>query len=98
MMEFEWDPEKEITNFRKHRVSFGEASTVFYDSLSITIYDPEHSIEEDRYLIIGASATGRLLIVAHTDRGSRVRIINARELTRRERKAYENEIQERGSG
>jgi uncharacterized protein len=96
MIEFEWDPAKATANLRKHHVSFVEASGVFFDPLSITIYNPEHSREEDRYLTIGASASGRVLMVAHTDRGSRVRIINARELTRRERRDYEDEIQERG--
>lgn len=95
-MEFEWDPAKATANLRKHRVSFIEASRVFYDPLSITIYDPEHSHQEDRYLTIGSSSPGRVMIVAHTDRGNHIRIINARELTRRERKDYEDEIKKRG--
>ena len=95
MVKFEWNPAKATTNLRKHRVSFVEASSVFYDPLGITIFDPEHSREEDRYITIGASAAGRVLMVAHTDREDRIRIINARELTRRERKDYEAEIQER---
>jgi uncharacterized protein len=95
MVEFEWDPAKAVANVRKHRVSFDEAAGVFYDPLGITIFAPEHSHEEDRFITIGASAVGRILMVAHTDRGDRIRIINARELTRRERKEYEDEIQER---
>jgi uncharacterized protein len=94
-MEFEWDPAKAAANLRKHRVSFVEASSVFLDLLGITIFDPEHSHEEDRYITVGVSAAGRVLMVAHTDRGDRIRIINARELTRRERRDYENEIKRR---
>ncbi|WP_446008308.1 BrnT family toxin [Candidatus Electrothrix sp.] len=94
-MEFEWDPHKAETNVRKHQVSFPEAATVFRDSLGITVYDPDHSDQEDRFISIGMSKSGRLLMVAHTDRGSRVRIISARELNRSERKAYENEIKRR---
>jgi uncharacterized DUF497 family protein len=69
MIEFEWDPSKSRTNRRKHRVAFREAATVLRDSLAITIFDPDHSQEEDRYITIGASARGRTLMVAHTDRG-----------------------------
>lgn len=95
MVEFEWDPAKATTNLRKHRVSFVEACGVFYDPLGITIFDPEHSHQEDRYITIGASSSGRILMVAHADRGDRIRIIKVRELTRRERKDYEAEIQKR---
>ena len=95
MIEFEWDSDKAETNIRKHRVAFREAATVFNDGLSITIYDPDHSDQEDRYITIGTSGAGRLLIVSHTDRGDRTRIISARELTPKERKAYEKEIQRR---
>jgi len=91
----EWDPVKARMNLRQHRVSFLEAVTVFSDPLGITIFDPEHSHEEDRYITIGASASGRILMVAHTDRAERIRIINARKLTRSERRAYEDEIQKR---
>ncbi|CBE68553.1 conserved protein of unknown function [Candidatus Methylomirabilis oxygeniifera] len=69
MIEFEWDPSKARTNLRRHHVAFREAATVFRDSLAITIFDPHHSQEEDRYITIGASAGGRILMVAHTDRG-----------------------------
>ena len=82
-------------NLQKHGVAFKEAATVFKDALSITTYDPDHSEEEERLIIFGSSASGRHLMVAHTDRGDRIRIISARVLTRRERKAYEEEIQRR---
>lgn len=95
MIDFEWDPTKATGNLRKHGVAFREAATVFRDPLSITMYDPDHSEEEDRYITVGTSMAGRFLIVAHTDRGTRTRIINARELTRAEREAYESEIQRR---
>jgi uncharacterized DUF497 family protein len=95
MVEFEWDSSKATSNFRKHRVSFVEAGTIFYDPLGITIFDPQHSDQEDRYITIGVSTAGRVLMVAHTDRDERIRIITARELTRRERKDYEDEIQKR---
>lgn len=95
MIDFEWDVIKAKTNLRKHRVAFSEAATVLRDGLSITIYDPDHSAEEDRYITIGTSINGHLLMVAHTDRTDRTRIISARELTRKEREAYENEIQRR---
>ena len=95
MIEFEWDPLKARANLGKHRVTFQEAATVLRDPLAITIFDPDHSEEEDRYITIGASARGRLLMVAHTDRGVRTRVISARELTRAEREAYEREVQRR---
>jgi len=95
MIEFEWDPEKAKGNRLKHRVSFGEAATVLRDPLGITAFDPDHSQSEDRYLTIGVSDRGRALIVAHTDRGDRIRIISARELTRAEREQYEEEIRKR---
>jgi hypothetical protein len=91
MMEFEWDQLKAGTNQDKHGVSFDEAATVLGDFLADTFYDPDHSDEEDRYITIGMSGRGRLLMVAHTDRGSGlVRIISARTLTKTERKEYEN--------
>ncbi len=95
MIEFEWDSNKARTNLRKHRVSFKEAATVFRDPISITVSDPDHSVEEERFIAIGLSTAGRLLIVGHTERGARIRIINARELTRAEREAYEEEVQRR---
>jgi uncharacterized DUF497 family protein len=90
-MNFEWNPRKAESNLRKHRVSFVEAATVFGDDLAITVPDPDHSIDEERYITIGWSNRRRLLMVAHADRGNRIRIISARELTRREQKAYEEE-------
>ena len=93
-MEFEWDPRKADQNLRKHKVSFAEAATVFGDRLAVTDYDPDHSLGEDRYITIGWSYRRRLLMVAHTDRGDRTRIISARELTRAERETYEQEAQD----
>lgn len=88
-MDFEWDKEKARTNHRKHGVSFFEAREVFGDELSRTVPDPDHSLEEDRYLIFGQSVSGRHLVVAHAERIGRIRIISAREMTPHERKAYE---------
>ena len=88
-MRFEWDEKKAAANLAKHGVSFGEAATVFGDLLSDTFDDPDHSVEERRFLIIGASDRGRILIVAHTDDGEAVRIISAREPTTGEIKSYE---------
>ena len=88
-MDFEWDPGKAETNLRKHDVAFVEASTVFGDDLAITVPDPDHSDAEDRYITIGWSTFRRLLMVSHTDRDGKIRIISARELTRTERKDYE---------
>ncbi len=88
-MRFEWDENKAARNFVKHGVSFEEAATVFGDPLSDTFDDPDHSAEERRFVIIGVSGKGRVLIVAHTDKGEVVRLISAREPTRREREFYE---------
>ena len=88
-MEFEWDPQKAEINLRKHDVSFTEAGSVFGDDFAITVPDPDHSIDEERYITVGRSNRGRLLMVAHTDRNDKTRIISARELTSRERKTYE---------
>ncbi len=90
-MEFEWDPQKAARNLAKHGVSFAEAATVFGDPLSVTVSDPDHSEEEDRFIIVGQSYRGRLLIVSFGERGDAVRIISARELTRAERRAYEEQ-------
>ncbi len=65
-MEFEWDPNKAVKNIKKHGVSFNEAATVFGDPLSTTFPDPDHSIQESRFIIIGLSRSGRALVVAHT--------------------------------
>lgn len=91
-MNFEWDPQKAEINVNKHGVSFQEAATVFSDELSITISDPDHSQEEDRFITIGWSHQNHLLMVAHTDRGENIRIISSRKLTKSERKEYEEEI------
>lgn len=88
-MEFEWNPDKATGNLEKHGVSFQETVTVFNDPLSVTFPDPNHSIGESRYIIIGISRFGQLLIVAHTDRLERVRIISARKATRQEQRFYE---------
>jgi uncharacterized protein len=88
-MRFEWDPQKAKQNFKKHGVSFDEAVTTFYDPLSATFDDPDHSVEELRYITIGFSTKKRLLLVAHTDRGENTRIISARSAISRERKRHE---------
>ena len=90
-MEFEWDEDKAEQNLAKHKVAFNEAATVFADTLSRTFRDPDHSIGEDRYIIIGTSTRNRVLIVSFTDRDERIRIISARKATLHERKAYEEE-------
>ncbi len=90
-LRFTWDPAKAAANLRKHRVSFIEASTAFADALSITIADPDHSVSEERFVLVGRSDRDRLLIVAHVERSDLIRIINARLATRRERKTYEEE-------
>jgi uncharacterized DUF497 family protein len=88
-LEFEWDKDKAKRNIKKHGVSFDEAMTVFADPLSLTIHDPEHSDQEDRYVILGESNRRRLLVVVFTDRDERIRIITASVATRQERKNYE---------
>jgi uncharacterized protein len=90
-MQFEWDPSKAAGNWRKHGVSFDEASSVFGDRLAISIQDPDHSVDEDRYLTTGLSGEQRLLVVSHVYRGGSIRIITAREASRQERKQYESE-------
>ncbi len=88
-MVFEWDKNKAARNLSKHGVSFEEAETVFDDPLLIDFYDPDHSEDEARYLIVGVSNRRRLLIVSYTERGDSIRLISAREVTRSEREAYE---------
>ena len=88
-MEFEWNDQKEVKNEKKHSVSFHEAATVFGDPLAITFDDPDHSINEHRLITFGVSRFNRYLIVSHTERGGKVRIISAREMTKHERKIYE---------
>ena len=91
MQIFEWAENKEKVNLSKHKVSFAEAETVFYDQLAVTISDPDHSIEENRFIDIGTSDKNRILIVSYTERGESIRIISARKATRSERKKYEKE-------
>ena len=88
-MILEWDPEKAASNYTKHGVDFHEAGTVLDDPLSTTFPDPDHSLDEQRYLTIGSSLSGRILVVAHTDRGEAVRLISARQATPSERRFYE---------
>ena len=88
-MEFEWDEQKAARNLTKHGVTFHEAATVFGDPLAMTFYDPDHSQDEDRFLTFGHSDSGLLLVVSHTDREERTRLISARRATRRERKLYD---------
>ena len=88
-MKFEWDKSKAEKNLRKHGVSFDEATTVFGDPLTFTYSDPEHSVEEYRFLTFGHSSRGRLIVVSHTDRDDRIRPISAREMTRKEKHDYE---------
>jgi uncharacterized DUF497 family protein len=89
-MEFEWDDSKAEANLRKHGVSFDEAASVLGDPLAITFFDPAHSDDKDRFLTIGMSKEGRVVILSHTDRDDRIRIISAREATRGERRGYED--------
>ena len=86
---FEWDAEKAEANRGKHRVSFDEASTVFSDPFALFMPDPDHSVEEQRYLLLGLSNRRRLLVVAHAERPPRTRLISARPATRKERRLYE---------
>lgn len=88
MAPFEWDPEKAEANFAKHRVTFAEAATAFADARHRLLPDPDHSRDEERWLLLGLSAQGRLLVVAHTERGDRIRLISARPATASERRAY----------
>jgi hypothetical protein len=88
-MEFEWDENRAIANLAKHGVSFEEAKTVFDDPFYVDFYDPDHSVDEHRYIIVGHSQRKRLLMVAYTERGDATRLISARETTWGEREAYE---------
>jgi uncharacterized protein len=88
-MQFEWDPEKARINLHKHETSFDEAATVFLDDFALTGEDPDHSLDEDRFVTFGVSSAGRLLVVSHVDRDNRIRIISARPATRPERRLYE---------
>ncbi len=88
-MRFEWDRDKARRNLRKHGVSFDEAVTVFYEPLSATFGDPDHSVGKQRFITIGYSSRGRLLVVSHTERRNATRIISARRATVRERRRHE---------
>ena len=92
-LRFVWDPQKAVANERRHGVAFQEATTVFDDPLSVTIPDPDHSDDEQRFLLLGLSTRGRLLVVAHVERGDSIRLISARRADRRERRTYEEESQ-----
>jgi uncharacterized DUF497 family protein len=88
---FEWDGRKAEANLRKHGVSFEEAQTVFTDPLSITLADPDHSEDEERFIDIGMSDNRRVLVVVYTERVQRIRLISAHKATPAERKQYEKE-------
>jgi uncharacterized protein len=88
-MDFEWDPEKAKLNESKRGVSFFEACEIFDDDHSSAVRDPDHSVDEERYLIFGLWKAGSYLVVSYTERGDRIRLISARQMTPREREAYE---------
>ena len=88
-LRFEWDAEKAVVNLRKHGVSFEEATSVFADPFSLTISDPDHSADETRFLDLGLSHQGQLLVVSYTERADQIRIISARLASRVERNTYE---------
>jgi len=88
---FEWHKEKAIENIKKHQVSFDEAKTIFNDPHSITLFDSQHSIDENRYIDIGYSSKGRLLVVVYTELDSNIRIISSRKATQSEQRAYEQD-------
>ena len=87
--EFEWDDAKAVSNLKKHDVSFEEGATIFNDAMIATISDPDHSKDEERFISIGVSVQGRLLVVVHTEREERIRLISCRKATSGERKLYE---------
>jgi len=90
-MEFVWDPQKAEDNIAKHGISFSEAATAFGDPLAITYLDTDHSQDEDRYLTFGTTVNGSYVVVVHTDRSEKTRLISARRMTRRERTQYEQQ-------
>ena len=90
-MVYEWDSSKAAANLKKHRVAFTEAATVFLDPLALTYQDPDHSEGEQRYITLGESTRGRVILVAHLDRGDRIRIISARRAIRKEAHEYGEE-------
>ena len=96
MLRFEWDPNKAKQNLEIHDVSFGEASAAFRDTLSLAIYDPLHSEEEERFVLIGNFHKNRLLVVIHTERGDNIRLISARKASKKERTQYEENAKRSG--
>lgn len=88
-MNFKWDETKARVNEKKHGISFLEAAEVSGDDYSSCVHDPDHSSDEDRYLLFGVSSKGNFLVVSYTERADTIRIISARRMTSRERKAYE---------
>lgn len=88
-MDFEWDTYKAESNLLKHGVSFFEASEVFSDPFSSTVHDPDHSLDEHRYLIFGKNHSGNYLVVSYTERNDKIRLISARPMTPKERRSYE---------
>ena len=89
-MIYEWDPKKASANLKKHKVGFEEATTVFTDPFALTFDDPDHSLEEDRFITVGTSSRQRLLFISHADRGQdHVRIVSARPATKSEAHAYQ---------
>ena len=88
-LSFEWDAQKAQSNELKHGVTFVDAATAFGDPFSVTIPDPDHSVEEARFVLLGATYRGTIVVVVHTDRGENIRIISARRATRAERRAYD---------
>ncbi|HEX8249224.1 MAG TPA: BrnT family toxin [Pyrinomonadaceae bacterium] len=89
-MQFEWDKDKAALNFNKHGVGFEEATTIWDDYFVVDLYDADHSIEENRFLIVGESVQNRLLIVSYSEKSGKIRIISARELTPKEKRDYEH--------
>lgn len=88
-LDFEWDEDKAVANLKKHKISFEEARTVFADPFAITIDDPKHSVDEYRFVDIGTSADGKILIVSYTERERKIRLISCRKAVKKERKIYE---------
>lgn len=88
-MEFQWDQQKAKSKLSKHGISFEEAQTVFDDPLYVDFYDPDHSEDEDRYIIVGESLNSRVLLVSYTERGDKIRLISARQVTKQELLAYQ---------
>ena len=90
MTYFEWDTRKEAGNIQKHiGITFHEASSVFFDPLAMTFFDPDHSENEERFITLGMASNSKILFVSHTEHGEKIRIISAREATRQERRSYE---------